>query len=70
MECRNAGILENWVLEFWMDGLMISQRRDDQTIQNRLHPLNTQYSIVPLFHNSMLVAKAQASMITHIFIQL
>jgi hypothetical protein len=46
LECWNPGILEKWVLGYWIVGLMVRRRRNDK-IKNGKYPLKN-----PLFHHS------------------
>jgi hypothetical protein len=53
LECWNAGILEKWVLGYWSVGLMVVI-----VLTIKLKMVNTlkknQYSIIPIFHYSMI----------------
>jgi hypothetical protein len=44
------------MLEYWVNGKI----RPDDKGENGLYPLETHYSIVPLFHYSMIEAKIDA----------
>jgi hypothetical protein len=65
LECWNDGILEKWGLGYWSVGLMAIivltiKLKMDNTFKK------THYSIIPLFHYSMIEAKTQTSKY-HIF---
>jgi hypothetical protein len=55
LECWNAGILEKWALGYRNVGLMPTFVFTKNN--NGKHPLKSHYSIIPLFHDSMIEAK-------------
>jgi len=69
LECWNDGILEKWVLGYWSVGI-IALRGGRIKLKTDNFLLKTQYSIIPIFHHSMIEAKTQPSKIPYILIEL
>jgi hypothetical protein len=57
VECWNIGKMGLGILKYWVNGKI----RFDDKVYNGLYPLKTHYSIVPLFHYSMIEVKTHAS---------
>jgi hypothetical protein len=53
LECWNIGKMGPWILQI---GWMVKFQFDD-TILNGQEPLNTHYSIIPIFHYSIIEKK-------------
>ncbi len=69
LEYWNEGILEKWVLGYCSVGLMtiivLTIKLKMDNILKKTH-----YSIIPLFHYSLVEAKTQISKMPYIFIKL